>query len=58
MNIILCEASELSSDHMIRLSGRRYEHIRNVLKCAVGDQVRVGIVDGAKGPAAENVVAL
>jgi len=49
VNIILCEANELSSDHMIRLSGRRYEHIRNVLKCAVGDQVRVGIVDGAKG---------
>ena len=49
MNIVLFEAGELSSDHTITLTGRRYEHLQSVLKCTEGDQVRVGVINGGKG---------
>ena len=49
MNIVLFEASELTSDHKITLADRRYEHLRDVLKCVEGDRVRVGMINGAKG---------
>lgn len=49
MNIVLFEASELTSDHKITLADRRYEHLRDVLKCSEGDRIRVGMINGAKG---------
>ncbi|MDG1065217.1 MAG: 16S rRNA (uracil(1498)-N(3))-methyltransferase [Luminiphilus sp.] len=49
MNIVLFESTEVSSDHIVSLSGRRHKHVRDVLQRAEGDSVRVGMIDGAKG---------
>ncbi|MBO7299551.1 MAG: 16S rRNA (uracil(1498)-N(3))-methyltransferase [Kiritimatiellae bacterium] len=44
MNIILLEKSELSSENIAVLDGRRFEHIKNVLRAVPDDLLRVGIV--------------
>lgn len=49
MNLILCEAAELQEGGTITLTGVRATHVREVLRAAAGDEVRVGIVDGPSG---------
>ena len=49
MNIILSEATEVSSDQIVSLSGRRHKHVRDVLQSTEGDSLRVGVIDGATG---------
>src|SRR5262245_23792632 len=49
MNLILLEARELAPDGLVRLTGVRARHIISVLKAAPGDDLRVGVVDGAAG---------
>ncbi len=49
MNLILCEASEIRGSGTISLTGTRAAHVREVLRAAAGDEVRVGIVDGPSG---------
>ena len=49
VNLVLVEDSEIQQDHVVRLCDRRFEHIRKVLKVGEGDDIRVGIVDGAMG---------
>jgi RsmE family RNA methyltransferase len=49
MNLILCEADEVGEDGGVTLAGVRAAHVRQVLRAAVGDDVRVGIVDGPCG---------
>jgi 16S rRNA (uracil1498-N3)-methyltransferase len=49
MNLILCEAADLQEDGTIALTGVRATHVREVLRAAAGDEVRVGIVDGPSG---------
>lgn len=44
MNIILLNKEELSNNGIAKLDGRRFEHIKNVLKPVVGDFLRAGIV--------------
>lgn len=51
MNVLLVEAHELTSASTCVLSGRRAEHLRDVLKVDVGSTVRAGIVDGGLGTA-------
>ncbi|MFZ5776094.1 MAG: 16S rRNA (uracil(1498)-N(3))-methyltransferase [Thermodesulfobacteriota bacterium] len=48
MNLILLHPHELRN-HRVELTGRRAQHIRKVLRCKPGDQVRVGVVDGWLG---------
>lgn len=48
MNILLAEEEEIRDNRLI-VSDHRADHIVKVLRSAVGDTVRVGIVDGAKG---------
>ncbi|MFA7383013.1 MAG: 16S rRNA (uracil(1498)-N(3))-methyltransferase [Desulfurivibrionaceae bacterium] len=48
MNLILLHPHELS-DHHVTLTGRRAEHIRKVLRSAIGDSVRVGMLGGLLG---------
>jgi RsmE family RNA methyltransferase len=48
MNIILLEADEVR-DGVVLLTDHRAEHIQKVLRAAVGDRVRVGIINGMKG---------
>jgi 16S rRNA (uracil1498-N3)-methyltransferase len=49
MNLILCEAADLQEGGTITLTGVRATHVREVLRAAAGDEVRVGIVDGPSG---------
>ncbi len=49
MNRILFEKSEVGRDGVVFLDGRRASHITEVLNPAVGDSLRVGILNGACG---------
>lgn len=48
MNIILAESAEVT-DGLLTLTDGRAEHIVKVLRSEVGDQLRVGVVNGLKG---------
>lgn len=50
MNLLLLKDTELS-DHTAVLSGRRHQHIRNVLKLGSGDQIKTGLINGRIGQA-------
>lgn len=49
MNLILIDPSELDAAGSARLCGPRAAHLRDVLKVSVGDDVRVGVIDGRRG---------
>jgi RsmE family RNA methyltransferase len=49
VNLILLEPGELGTGGVVRLSGPRAIHLRQVLKVAHGHEVRVGLVDGPPG---------
>ena len=48
---MLFDAAELGADRRLTLRGRRLAHLRQVLKVAAGDQLRVGEIDGDCGVA-------
>jgi RsmE family RNA methyltransferase len=48
MNIILAEAAEVV-DRQLTLTDYRAEHIVKVLRSAIGDRLRVGLIDGLRG---------
>lgn len=49
MNLILVDAPDLSNHREIQLTGRHMDHVVNVLKARVGDDVRVGFINGRLG---------
>lgn len=49
MNIVLFSDSDQYSDSLIKLNGRRHQHISGVLKVGKGDTVRVGKIGGKTG---------
>jgi RsmE family RNA methyltransferase len=49
MNLILIDSNETSESGDVRLSGTRAAHLVNILKVAVGDRVRLGVLDGPCG---------
>lgn len=51
MNLILLEAAEVQPDGSAVLAGKRARHVREVLKTAEGEQIRIGVVDGPVGTA-------
>ena len=51
MNLVLLEPEELRDDGTARLAGRRAVHVREVLRAAPGDRLRVGVVGGRTGEA-------
>ena len=57
MNLILLFDSDFVSPGRVRLMGRRFEHIRNIHRAVVGDQMRVGILDGQMGHGTVTVLA-
>jgi RsmE family RNA methyltransferase len=50
MNLVLFEPDERRQDTVV-LTGRRADHIRNILGLAIGDTLRVGEINGAVGRA-------
>lgn len=51
MNLILLEPDEIQTDGTAILAGSRARHVREVLKAAPGEEIRVGVVDGPMGTA-------
>lgn len=51
MNLILIEANELDSDGCARLADHRATHATRVLGVVVGQEIRVGLIDGPMGRA-------
>lgn len=49
MNLLLVERHELDDAGRVQLTDRRHEHLRDVLKIAVGDPVQIGVLDGDTG---------
>jgi RsmE family RNA methyltransferase len=49
MNLIILEPGEAGPSGDVSLSGARAAHLRNVLKVAPGQEVRVGVLDGPCG---------
>ncbi len=54
MNLILLEPNEIQADGTAILAGLRARHVRDVLKAATGDSIRVGVIDGPLGTATVN----
>lgn len=48
MNRILLEPSEVNGDR-VELTGYRAEHIRGTLRAEIGQSVRIGVINGARG---------
>ena len=49
MNLVLLEPDEVTATGRVILDGTRARHLLTVLDAAVGDTVRVGIIDGPAG---------
>lgn len=49
MNLVLIEPGELRPDGTARIEGSRARHLRMVIGVTIGQEVRVGVVDGASG---------
>ena len=49
MNVILLNDKDFVSPDQVQLTGRRLEHIRTVHRAAVGDELRVGRINGLLG---------
>jgi len=51
VNLLLLEPEELSGDGTARLAGPKARHVREVLRAARGQRIRVGVVGGRMGEA-------
>lgn len=51
MNLLLLRSSEVSPDGLVRLEGRRLDHLREVLRVQKGQTLRVGVHGGLLGTA-------
>ena len=49
MNLLLLEPQDFINKHQVVLSGRRLKHVLEVHQAAVGDQLRVGQLNGKIG---------
>ena len=49
MNLVLLQAEDLVAPDRARLSGRRLAHVREVHRAKVGEDLAVGLLDGAMG---------
>ncbi|SHJ38959.1 RNA methyltransferase, RsmE family [Malonomonas rubra DSM 5091] len=49
MNLILLEEKDFIAENLVRLSGRRLQHIRSVHQAEAGRELRVGLLNGKIG---------
>ena len=49
MNLILIDADELNDAGLVRVDGDRARHMTRVLRVALGQDVRLGVIDGPLG---------
>lgn len=51
MNLMIIEKHEIDGQNLIVLSGKRFKHLKNILRCEVGSFVEVGLLGGEVGKA-------
>ena len=51
MNLLLLHASEVDAHGIARIGGRRAQHVQEVLRAQVGQELRAGMIDGPLGMA-------
>lgn len=51
MNLVLLSVSDFGEGRRVRLTGRRFRHIKQVIRPVVGDTVTVGLLNGDLGEA-------
>jgi len=56
MNLVLLDDEDFIDDHRVRLRGRRFDHITNLLGKGCGDSIRVGRINGLLGVGAISTV--
>jgi 16S rRNA (uracil1498-N3)-methyltransferase len=49
MNLLLIQSEEMISTDVAEIKGRRAEHMIKILKVAISDIIKVGLLDGLKG---------
>lgn len=49
MNLLLLEPTDFISENCVRLRGRRLKHMLDVQRVNLGDSLRCGLLDGARG---------
>jgi RsmE family RNA methyltransferase len=49
MNLVLLEYEDFINERYVRLQGRRLEYVRKVHRAALGNELRVGLLDGKTG---------
>lgn len=49
MNLLLLEPEDFVTPDRVRLAGRRLRHVRDVHRAVAGDELRVGLLNGAMG---------
>ncbi len=49
MNLLLLDDNDFITEATVEISGRRYDHIVNVLKATVGSQIKTGLINGNIG---------
>lgn len=49
MNLLLLDRADVAADGLVSLPPHQAGHVRNVLRAVVGDDIRVGVIDGALG---------
>ena len=49
MNLLLLTDSDFIGEDLVEISGRRHEHIVNILKLPVGGTVKAGLINGKTG---------
>jgi 16S rRNA (uracil1498-N3)-methyltransferase len=55
VNLIVLEPADFVAADRVRLTDRRCEHARKHLKVALGDKLKVGLLDEGEGPPAPNL---
>jgi RsmE family RNA methyltransferase len=55
LNLIVLEPADFVAADRVRVTDRRCEHVRKHLKAAVGDRLKVGLLDEGDGPPAANL---
>lgn len=49
MNLLVLTREDLDGNTLVRITGRRHRHVRDVLRAAAGDEVNVGLLGGEIG---------
>lgn len=57
MNVLLIDAADVTPDGLVTLSPLPATHVRQVLRASEGDDIRVGVIDGAMGIATVTALA-